>query len=267
MGVMGDRIINIAEKFDKDVPLFVLLLLAWTWGGGYVLKDHAADALGFFFLFSTLVLPLAFMRYRNISLRDLGITRDLGNKRLYTKVMVLYLILFASLVLVTMSLVAEVSVDGMLLVQATVILPLILVITIIQAFMEELTWAGWLYDRILTGYMVKVFIISMIWLVWHIPFYLWTDQLIELVPLRLEVLGLLVVYFFALRYLYSWFREHSGNPLWATIAHGVANGSGFIAIIALDDPVFTAGFELFAVIAAFNLVLAYVLHQRYPPMP
>ena len=267
MGIEEWKGAAVLKTIDKDLILFVSLLLAWTWGGGYILKDHAAGSLGFFFLFSTLVLPLLFMRVRGVTLRDLGITRDLGNKRLYGKVLLVYLVIFASLVLVTMSVSADVSVDGLLLAQAVVILPLILVITIVQAFMEELTWAGWLYDKVYASYMVKVFIIAMIWFVWHIPFYLWTDQLIELVPLRLEVLLLLVIYFFALRYVYSWFREHSGNPLWATVAHGVANGSGFIAIIALDDPVFVDGVMLFAVIAVFNLVLAYVLHQRFPPIP
>ncbi len=254
-----------AAMLSRETILFVALLLAWVWGGGYLLHQTIGeDATAFFFLFSTLVLPLVFIKLKGESLRDIAVHRDLGDKRLYALLLLAYLLIIGVLTMVTNSLMSDATIDAALLLQVLLVLPLILLITLVQSFMEELTWAGWLYGKIGAQYLVKVSAISVIWFVWHLPFYLWTDQFVDLVPLRLELLAILLLYFFAFRFVYSWFREHSGNALWATAAHAVANAAAFISVIAIDVPPKDEAHFLLLVLALANTAVAAALHQWRP---
>ncbi len=253
-------------SFSKDVMPFAALLLAWVWIGGYAIHQTIGEeATALFFLTSTLVLPLVFLRLRGEGLDDIGVKKDLGDRRLYTRILQVYILLFAIVVLSTSSLISETPIDTLLLAQALVVMPLIFVIATIQSFMEEITWAGWLYDKISASYVMKTMTIAILWLVWHLPFYLWTDQFVGLVPIRFEILAILVIYFIALRFFFNWFRAHSGNALWATVAHGVMNTVAFLSIIVLDAPPESEAHLLMLAIAVANILAVAVLHRLWPP--
>jgi|GEM_PF-6852967 len=253
-------------KLSRDVLPFSALLLAWVWIGGYsVHQAIGEDATAIFFLTSTLILPLVFLKLRGESLKDIGVHKGLGDRRLYTKILLAYFLLFGTIVLITNSSISDRSIDAVLLGQALLVMPLIFVIASVQSFMEEITWAGWLFDKISASYTLKTITIGTTWMIWHLPFYLWTDQFVELLPLRLEVLATLIIYFIALRFFFNWFRAHSGNALWATFAHGVVNTVGFLTVTVLGAPPEASAHLLMLTIAVANIIAVAILHRRWPP--
>ena len=99
---------------------------------------------------------------------------------------------------------------------------------LIQAFFEEIAWAGWLYSNLKMSEEINNLIIGLIWAVWHIPFYLWGVKYFTYTQLMftLSIIGIILS-----RFVINWFRKEMNNVWWPTFYHGGINLGGFIIIV------------------------------------
>ncbi|UJG43703.1 MAG: CPBP family intramembrane metalloprotease [Candidatus Heimdallarchaeum endolithica] len=208
---------------------FVAILLIWNWLGGFLLDLFSVPStwIGSYYLAGTLIWSLVFARVVNKKLENIGVTVDVKFDLKSLLLIILaaligsvYLLLFAifkySLPLV------EINLE---IIITLIVLP---VSILIQAFFEEIAWAGWLYSNLKMREEVKNLIIGLVWAVWHVPFYLWGVKYFTYTPLMftLSIIGIILS-----RFVINWFRKEMNNVWWPTFYHGGINLGGFIIIV------------------------------------
>jgi membrane protease YdiL (CAAX protease family) len=133
----------------------------------------------------------------------------------------------------------------------------------IQALFEEIAWSGWLFSKLqnLQPYSRDI-IITLIWTFWHLPFFIWTDQLISLDSFQIWFIIFIVIQLLVSRIVYNWFRSKSKGVLVATIAHGLANTSGFlIGSLLKVDSTFPEYYIMYFILLANILFLVRIKYN------
>jgi membrane protease YdiL (CAAX protease family) len=110
------------------------------------------------------------------------------------------------------------------------------VLVSIFAFFEEIGWRAWMLPRLIDSFNVRtaVFVSSIIWALWHVPFVFGGIQQIEGVPtgvmLMLYPLGLV-----GAGNVLGWLWVNSHSIWIVTLAHGVLNNWGQFAFKYMED--------------------------------
>ncbi len=256
-------------KINNEVILFSIIIWTLIWLGGFFVQSfNNVMFTGLFFLLTSLLLPFIFLKVKKESLKSIGVHFKFGDIKFYSLIIVLYFFFFGIAILLGNSLLFDLPVNPSLFLQALLFSPFILLLTITQAFMEEISWAGWLFTKIKSSYYIKNLTISFIWIIWHLPFFFWTEQLVMLYPnFRIEVFVVLILHFVISRFLFNWFRAHSNNTFWAAIIHGVSNTIAFIVGSTLGSLPSQNAYLTFVLVAFTNLIFCVFLHCKYKDSP
>jgi membrane protease YdiL (CAAX protease family) len=228
-------------EFHKSVFTYTSLLVLWTWLGGWVLHSKLEQqGIGLFFILSPFLLTILFILLSNDTLKDIGVkfTHDTLILTKYLRYVLEYFFFLTIVVFLGEYFILNFRLTVEDIDQFLIILIPVSIIIIIQALFEEIAWSGWLYYKFSNfDYYFRVFLISVIWIIWHLPFFFWTDQLITLDSIEPMNIVIIILQLVVSRYLYSWFRWRSDNIWWPTIIHGVSNISGFIlgSILMITD--------------------------------
>jgi membrane protease YdiL (CAAX protease family) len=104
------------------------------------------------------------------------------------------------------------------------------------AFLEEIGWRGWMLPRLIKQFNVKkgIFIGSLVWSAWHVPFMLSGILYLKAVPVYLIVLinpfGI-----FGAGLVISWLWKKTKSIWIVSIAHGALNNWGQYAFKYMQD--------------------------------
>lgn len=135
-----------------------------------------------------------------------------------------------------------------------------LLIVAVLAFFEEIGWRAWMLPRLVDHFGLRegVFISSLIWALWHVPFVFGSIQHIEGVPppimLVLYPLGLL-----GAGCVLGWLWLRCGSIWIVCLGHGALNNWGQFAFKYMTDSTKTTGInENIVLLATVNLTLLVV---------
>lgn len=125
----------------------------------------------------------------------------------------------------------------------------IFITMLISNVWEEIGWRGFALPRLQKRYndLVIVFMMGLLWELWHLPLYLNPDN-----PMSNLNMGLAILFSLAITVLYIWlYNNTQGSLFFVTVFHALSNTAAFIL---LELGIFESSYALVTVIISLTAV-------------